>query len=61
MFKNENKTNNQLKSKAEFLHLEVSFPLKELHSMADIPRVRRVNWVKMTLAKISPGICMSKL
>lgn len=36
------------------LRLEVNFPLKELHSMAEIPRV------KMTLAKITPGICVSE-
>lgn len=49
---------NQLKSKAKFLHLEICFLLKDLHSMAETPRVQRVNKVD-DLDKISPSVCLS--
>lgn len=59
--KTKTKQTTSSRARREFLHLEVNFPLKELHSIAEIPRVGRVNWVKMTLAKITLGLCVSKL
>lgn len=49
---------NQLKNKAKFLHLEIYFLLKDLHSMAETPRVQKVNLVD-DLDKISPSVCTS--
>lgn len=44
--KKKKKTNSG--NKVKFLHLEIHFPLKDLHSMAEAPRV---NLVKTTLIK----------